>query len=179
MVRARSEHSVPASSAADDRSEESVRERSRTVAALGVLAFALVLVVVLWLSLSSRGLSAVGDAADGARVVVRGVENSLDADLVSRSDVPWEKDEVAHLLGWGSLMLVVGVAFRSRRGLGDLAVGVFGASIAIEVAQKLLTTTRRLEAEDISANALGVMLALMVLVALERLVPSRSAQPSR
>lgn len=76
-------------------------------------------------------------------------------------------------------MLVVGMLFRTRRGLGDLAAGVFGASIAIELAQKLLTTTRRLEAEDISANALGVMMGLMVLVALERLVPPRTLRTSR
>ena len=140
-------------------------------ATLAVLAMACVVLVVLWFSLSSRGLSAVGEAADGARVVVRGVEESLDADLVSRSDVPWERDEVAHLVGWGSVMVVVGLLFRSRRGLGDLAVGVFAASISIEFMQKLLTSTRRLEAEDISANSLGVMVGLMFLVALERLAP--------
>ncbi len=134
-----------------------------------------VVLVVLWLSLTSRGFAAVADAADGARVVVRGVEETLDADLVSRSDVPWERDEVAHLVGWGSVMIVAGMLFRSRRALGDLAVGVFGSSVAIELMQKLLTETRRLEAEDISANALGIMVGLMFLVALERLVPVRTA----
>lgn len=146
---------------------------SRLVATLAVLTMVGVVLVVLYFSLSTRGFSAVGDAADGARVVVRGVEETLDADLVSRSDVPWERDEVAHLVGWGSVMVVVGLLFRSRRSLGDLAVGVFGASIAIELMQKLLTTTRRLEAEDISANALGVMVGLMFLVALERLIPPK------
>lgn len=143
----------------------------RLAATLGVLAMAFVVVAVLWLSLSSRGLAAVGDAADGARVVVRGVESTLDADLVSRSDIPWAKDEVAHLLGWGSLTVVVGLVFRRQRSLSDLAVGVFAASIGIEFLQKLLTSTRQLEAEDISANSLGVMVGLMVLVALERLIP--------
>lgn len=143
------------------------------MATLGVLAMAGVVLVVLWFSLSSRGFSAVGDAADGARVVVRGVEETLDTDLVSRSDVPWERDEVAHLVGWGSVMIAVGMLFRNRRSLGDLAVGVFAASVSIEFMQKLLTTTRQLEAEDISANALGVMVGLMLLVALERLVPTR------
>ncbi len=147
--------------------------RSRLVATLGVLALAFVVMVVLWLSLSSRGFSAVGEAADGARIVVRGVEESLDADLVSRSDLPWKADEVAHLLGWGLVMVFVGMLFRSRRDLGDLAVGVFGASIAIEFLQKFLTTSRELEAEDISANSLGVMMGLIFLVALERLWPPR------
>ncbi len=145
--------------------------QGRLVATLGVLALAAVVMVVLWLSLSSRGFSAVGDAADGARIVVRGVEDSLDADLVSRSDVPWAADEVAHLLGWSTVMVFVGVMFRSRRSLGDLAVGVFGASICVEFLQKFLTTSRQLEAEDISANSLGVMMGLIFLVALERLWP--------
>lgn len=146
---------------------------SRLAATLGVLALAVLVLVVLYFSLSTRGFAAVGDAADGARVVVRGVEETLDTDLVSRSDVPWERDEVAHLIGWGSVMVVVGLLFRSRRSLGDLAVGVFGASIAIELMQKLFTSTRRLEAEDISANSLGVMLGLIFLVALERLMPPK------
>jgi|GEM_PF-1755897 len=144
---------------------------SRLVATLGVLALAFVVIVVLWLSLTSRGFSAVGDAAEGARVVVRGVEDSLDADLVSRSDVPWAADEVAHLLGWSTVMVFIGVLFRSRRSLGDLAVGVFGASIVIELLQKFATTSRQLEAEDISANSLGVMMGLVFLVALQRLWP--------
>lgn len=148
---------------------------SRLLATLGVLTMAALVIVVLWFSLSSRGLSAVGDAADGARVVVRGVEDTLDVDLVSRSDVPWATDEIAHLVGWGSVMVAVGVLFRRRRTLGDLAVGVFAASIVIEFLQKVVTTTRQLEAEDISANALGVMLGLMFLVALERLAPPRRA----
>lgn len=155
----------------DDPTQDKPMGGSRLVATLGVLAMAAMVLVVLVFSLTSRGFSAVGDAADGARTVVRGVEETLDTDLVSRSDVPWERDEVAHLVGWGSVMVAVGLLFRNRRSLGDLAVGVFAASITIEFMQKLLTTTRRLEAEDISANALGIMVALMFLVALERLKP--------
>lgn len=154
-------------------------KRSRLVATLGVLAMLGIVLVVLFLSLSSRGFSAVDDAADGARVVVRGVEETLDADLVSRNDIPWERDEIAHLVGWGSVMVAVGLLFRSRRSLGDLAVGVFAASIVIEVLQKVVTTTRRLEAEDISANSLGVMVGLMSLVALERLMPPKNRRGLR
>jgi len=169
---------MPLTSAARTSNEiedsQPVGGRSRLAAALGVLAMAAVVLVVLYLSLSTRGFSAVGDAADGARIVVRGVEETLDTDLVSRSDVPWERDEVAHLVGWGSVMVLAGLLFRTRRSLGDLAVGVFAGSIVVELMQKLLTNTRRLEAEDISANSLGIMVGLMFLVALERLWPPRS-----
>ena len=40
--------------------------------------------------------------------------------------------------------------------------------------QKLFTANRQLEAEDISANALGTMVGLMFLVALERLAPPKN-----
>ncbi len=143
--------------------------RGRFVGALGVIGTVLVIIGVLWLSLSTRGFMVVGDAADGARVVVRDVEDRLDTNIVSRSDVPWAADEVAHLLGWGGLMVLVGLLFRSRRSISDLAVGVFAASVGIEFLQKVLTTSRSLEAEDISANALGVMVGLMMLVGIEKL----------
>jgi len=143
--------------------------RGRLIGALGVIMTALVIIAVLWLSLSARGFMVVGDAADGARTVVRDVEDRFDTNIVSRSDVPWAADEVAHLLGWGGLMVFVGLLFRSRRSISDLAVGVFAASVGIEFLQKFLTTSRSLEAEDISANALGVMVGLMVLVAIEKL----------
>ena len=143
--------------------------RGRLIGALGVIGTALVIIAVLWLSLSARGFMVVGDAADGARTVVRDVEDRFDTNIVSRSDVPWAADEVAHLLGWGGLMVLVGLVFRSRRSMSDLAVGVFAASVGIEFLQKFLTASRSLEAEDISANALGVMVGLMVLVAIEKL----------
>lgn len=163
---------LDADSTADQRDETS-QYRRRFGAALMVIAVALGVVAVLWLSLSSRGFAVVGDAADGARVVVRGVEGQLDTNLVDRSDIPWAADEVAHLLGWSSLMVIVGLGFRARRSLADLAVGLFAASIGIEVMQKVFISGRSMEAEDISANALGIMLGLMLLVALERLWPAR------
>lgn len=168
---------TPTPHAADDHDIDKPLGGSRLLATLAVLAMACLVLVVLWLSLTSRGFAAVDGAADGARIVVRGVEDTLDTDLVGRSDVPWERDEIAHLVGWGGVMVVVGLLLHTRRSLSDLAVGVFAASISIEFMQKLLTATRKLEAEDISANALGVMVGLMFLVALERLVPLRSARP--
>lgn len=147
--------------------------RGRFVGALGVIGTALVVIAVLWFSLSERGHGVVFDAADGARIVVRDVEDRLDTNIADRSDVPWAADEVAHLLGWGGLMLVTGLLFRSRRSISDLAVGVFAASIGIEFLQKFMTTSRSLEAEDISANALGVMVGLMMLVAIEKLTEAR------
>lgn len=140
------------------------------LAVLGVLAATLLL---LWLSLSSGGHGLVGDAADGATFVVGHVEDQLDRDLVSRSDVPWAADEMAHLLGWGAITVAAGFAFRSTRQLSDIAVGVFALSVGVEIAQEVFTSSRTAQVADVSANALGVMLALMFLVAAERLLPPR------
>lgn len=148
--------------------------RRSIVGAFTVLAVAAGVVLVLWLSLSSRGFSVAGDAADQARIVVRGVESTLDTNIIDRSDIPWELDEVAHLVGWSSVTVAAGFLLRSRRALSDIAVGAFAASFGIEILQAVLTTSRQMQAEDVSANALGVMLGLMVLVALQRLVPPRN-----
>ncbi len=145
------------------------------IAALTVLGVALGVVAVLWLSLSARGFGVVNNAADQAAVVVRGVESTLDTNIIDRSDIPWAADEVAHLVGWGSVTLVAGFLLRSRRSVADIAVGAFAASFAVEVLQGVATTSRTMSAEDVSANALGVILALMVLVAAERLIPTRTA----
>ncbi len=154
----------------DDDEQEKSPLRS-VIGALGVLLIALAVLAVLWFSLSSRGHGVVGDAADQARDVVQGVESTLGTNIIDRSDIPWAGDEVAHLVGWGSITVFAGFLFRSRRSLSDIAVGAFAASFAIEVMQNVLTTARTMEAEDVSANALGIMMGLMVLVAAERLLP--------
>lgn len=145
------------------------------VGALTVLAVAFGVMAVLWLSLTARGFGVVDVAAGEAADVVRGVESTLDINIVDRSDIPWAADEVAHLVGWGSITLVAGFLLRTRRSLSDIAVGAFAASFAVEVLQGVATTSRTMSAEDVSANSLGVMLALMVLVAAERLIKPRSA----
>ena len=109
---------------------------------------------------------------------MQGVESTLGTNIIDRSDIPWAGDEIAHLVGWGSVTLAAGFLLRARRSLSDIAVGVFAASFGIEVLQKLVTTTRNMSAEDVSANALGIMLAMMVLVAAERLLPVRKLASS-
>ena len=161
-----------------ERSSDTADGHERTpirpvVGALTVLAVAAGIVAVLWLSLTARGFGVVNDAAGLSADVVRELEDTLDTNIIDRSDVPWSADEVFHLVGWGSVTLVVGFLLRARRSLADIAVGVFAASFAVEVLQGVATTSRTMSAEDVSANALGIMLALMVLIAAERLLPVR------
>ncbi len=132
-----------------------------------------VVVLVAWLSLSSNGLGVVGEAADGATSVVGQVEQRVDRDLVQRSDIPWAADEVAHMFGWGALTFAAGLAFRATRPLSEIAVVLFGASLAIEFVQGWLIDGRNAQAHDLSANSLGIMFALVVLVAVQRLVPPK------
>ena len=147
------------------------------VGALTILAVAVGVMVVLWLSLSSRGPGVVDTAADQARDVVRGVESTLYTNIIDRSDIPWSADEVAHLVGWGSVTLFAGFLLRTRRTLSEIAVAVFTVSFVIEIAQGALTTSRNFDVEDVSANSLGIILALMVLVAADRVFPARSVEP--
>lgn len=163
----------------DEKMEEAERAPLRPIlGALVVLGVVAGVLGVLWFSLSSRGIGVVGGAADQARDVVQGVESTLGTNIIDRSDIPWAGDEIAHLVGWGSVTLATGFLLRARRSLSDIAVGVFAASFGIEVLQKLVTTTRNMSAEDVSANALGIMLAMMVLVAAERLLPVRKLASS-
>ena len=141
---------------------------------LSILAAIATVLIVLWFGLSPTGVAVVEDAADSAREVVREVEDTLDADLVSRSDVPWELDELAHIGGWACVMVASGLFLGRRRDLGRLAAIVFGGSVAIELMQKLLTSTREFQATDISANALGIMFGLLALLVLDQLRPARS-----
>ena len=164
----------------DDDSDDVKRSPLRSIAgAIIVLAVAVGVLAVLWLSLSSRGPGVVDGAADQARDVVQGVESTLGTNIIDRSDIPWAADEVAHLIGWGSVTLAAGFLLRARRSLSDIVVGVFAASFGVEVLQRLVTTSRRMDAEDVSANALGIMLALMVLVAAERLLPVKSPKSAK
>lgn len=140
-----------------------------------VLLTIVLVVLVAWLSLSSNGLGVVGEAANGATSVVGRVEQQVDRDLVQRSDIPWATDEVAHMFGWGALTLAAGMAFRATRPLSEIAVVLFVASLVIEFVQGWLIDGRNAQAHDLSANSLGIMFALIVLVVAQRVIPPKVA----
>ena len=111
-----------------------------------------------------------GDRAPGltqqlwrrVRAAGHAVEVRFDADLLDRSDVPFEYDTVGHF----ALYLIAGAlsyfALQGRLGVITIIVLVAGFSGAIEVAQPLLSSTRDMQAKDFVVNVVGVLVGVGV-----------------
>ena len=67
-----------------------------------------------------------------------------------------EKDFVIHVAVWGSITGLVALAIWTWVGLVAAAFGVFGLSVAIELAQGRFSSTRSVESIDVVANGVGV-----------------------
>lgn len=127
------------------------------------------------LSLSDRAPVIFRSMRSPARAVWRRIEVGFGFDSgVTRDSIPWASDEIGHLVLWGGGMVLVGLAFRHRQQADRLAVGLFAASVALEVLQALVTASRSLSLTDAAANGLGIMLGLTVVVAADLVLPNRT-----
>lgn len=72
-----------------------------------------------------------------------------------------ETDFVVHAAIWAVVTILVGLAVWSWFGLLASAVGVFGLSVVIELAQGRWSSTRQVELRDLAANALGVSVGVV------------------
>ncbi len=79
------------------------------------------------------------------------------ADVLADPRLP-ESDAIVHIAVWAIAVALVGVAAWTWRGLLVGAVAVFAASLVVEVAQGRWSDTRAVEASDVRANAVGVVL---------------------
>ena len=75
-------------------------------------------------------------------------------------DLPPGSDKLEHLLGYALLAAWAVQIFAPRRALMAAGAGLVALGIAIELAQDALTTTRMMDAGDVLANTLGVLLGL-------------------
>jgi hypothetical protein len=96
---------------------------------------------------------------------VRRLSERIDADgraaaVLADPRLP-ESDTAVHVAVWALAVVLVGLAVWTWRGLLVGAVAVMTCSIAIEVAQGRWTDTRAVEASDIRANAVGVVLGTL------------------
>ncbi len=82
------------------------------------------------------------------------------ADVASRARISTDSDFAVHVLIWGVATVLVGLAAWSWGSLLLGSVGVFASSLVLEAAQHFVTTTRAVQAADVSANALGVAAGL-------------------
>lgn len=145
----------------------------RSFAGIGAAAFVLVAVV---LSLSDRAPGAYGRTREAVWSVSARVRDHAGVDWFSRSDIPFASDHFGHVVLWATGTFLVGLALRSRWSLSRIAVASFAASVALELAQPVVTATRIVEWGDIVANGIGVVLGLAGLAALAVLRPAADAR---
>jgi hypothetical protein len=74
-------------------------------------------------------------------------------------------DFIVHILIWAVVASLVGLAIWTWRGLAIGAVALFASSIFIELAQGRYADTRVVEARDVLANGIGIMLGTVVAAA--------------
>jgi hypothetical protein len=92
------------------------------------------------------------------------IEARLSIDFVDRNDLGFGVDEVGHLILWASGMVVIGLIARHRFRADVIAVCLFGASLALELAQGAFASGRSMAVGDVIANATGIMVGLSVVV---------------
>jgi len=125
----------------------------------------LVAAALAFATLGVAGLVMLSDRAPG---LLRRVSERIDAtdstaiQAVGQATPP--SDTLVHLVAWGTVMVLVGLATWSWRSLGVAAIAVFALSAATEVAQGSLTLTRNTELSDLAANFVGVLAGLALVV---------------
>lgn len=124
----------------------------RPLAALAALAG---LPVLLVLTLSDRAPRLSWQALMDLRLLGARVEGRLGlqpADV----EVPISPDVAVHLALWAAAGFVAVRLLRGHVPLAVVAAALVGASLALEVAQVVLTSTRDLQVKDALANGIGV-----------------------
>lgn len=86
----------------------------------------------------------------------------------TRDDIPLAAGTAGHIALFLIATVVVGFVFRRRLQPATAAITTFAASAAFEVLQDVLSATRSAQIDDLGANAIGVLLGLVVLVVLQR-----------
>lgn len=125
------------------------------------------------------GIVAVLSFADGAPDVIRrllrsaarviaGVQDLVGVQFVDFRDLPFEWDTAGHFVLWAAVAVVGRWALGHRVTAVSLGLGCFAASYLVEIAQSVLTVSRRPDLRDLAANALGIVVGLVFAVGLER-----------
>lgn len=132
----------------------------RAVATIVVLGFTAVAVVLLFSDRAPGVLNLVRDLVVG---LGRRIERTWQIDLIDRADIPGTRDEIGHVILWGTGMLVIGLALRKRVPITITAILLAGVSLLSEYGQSVLSTTRTASASDAVANVIGIGLAAVLL----------------
>lgn len=123
---------------------------------------------VVALMLSARAPTVIADVSDRVadRIDQRAPEvRGRAQETLQRNGVD-EKDTLAHIGLWAGATLLAGLASWSWRSLLGVVVIVAVGSTALELAQQSLAPSRITEWRDVGANAMGITLGALTVVAL-------------
>jgi len=91
-------------------------------------------------------------------------ESTFGVDWIDRNSVPGTFDQIGHALLWGGGMLVLGLALRRWMSPIIIAFFLLGSSILFELLQSAVTEARTLSPSDAVANAVGIVIAAVVVL---------------
>lgn len=83
-------------------------------------------------------------------------DNRLDAPAGAVATEVTQTDFVVHVALWTVVAVLAGLAVWTWRGLVIVCIALASASVALELAQGRLATTRAVEATDAAANLVGI-----------------------
>jgi hypothetical protein len=92
------------------------------------------------------------------------IDGPFGVEAVDRTDIPFDTNQLAHLTGWATIMVVLALLL-PRVPIAVIALGAFGLSAMLEPMQSRFSTSRSFSYEDIATNATGVLIGLAVAVA--------------
>lgn len=138
----------------------------RRLIAIGcTTSFFAVAVVLLW---SDRAGALPDDLANFAVRAGRKAERASGINVLDRSDIPGQPDQIGHMMLWATGMVLIGWVMRHRVSLTLAAFGVAALSFGFEIAQPVLSSSRGISAGDVVANLVGVGIGAFVTAVLVR-----------
>lgn len=93
---------------------------------------------------------------DFARRLSDRLDSNARVEVIRDGGLP-ESDAIVHIGMWAVATLLIALTIWTWRGLLLASIAAFAASVGLELAQGLLTTTRDVESRDMLANAVGVL----------------------
>jgi hypothetical protein len=136
--------------------------------------FAVVGLAVVMLSDRAPGLLGEVTERVAIRVDDRAPEARESLNAALEGTAAEEKDVQAHVILWAGVTFLLGLVSWSWRSLAVITVLIAGAATALELLQERLAPTRLTETGDLYANAAGIAVGLVGVVAVSFLVGAPS-----
>lgn len=126
--------------------------------------------VAVFLLIADRSSALVGTAQ---RIVIDGgqqIEGRYNIDVLDRQDIPGTSDQIGHAALWGAGMFLTGWLGRRTLPIAFTALLLAATSVAFEVSQPLLSSTRAFQPSDLVGNVAGIGGAAILLIVVLRIL---------